>query len=145
MFDTFVFYALPLSFTLLVACALTALVSAGVLFMFRLRVTNQTLKHPYLDKFPWARFPLSIKAAILLDYFLRLAFPRSKFWIIGDANHRLAHVQPQYVSAHIKWPLMGLWVGCFVGLCAMLVRLAMIPVQFAREASRSTASFNTCF
>ena len=131
MFDTFTFYALPFSFTLLVACALTALVSAGVLFLFRLRITNQTLRHPYLDKFPWARFPLSIKAAILLDYFLRLSFPKSNFWIIADANHRLAHVQPEDVSIHIKWPLFGLWGGCFVGLFAMLTLWALILLKMA--------------
>ncbi|AEC18950.1 hypothetical protein PT7_0410 [Pusillimonas sp. T7-7] len=131
MFDNFVFYALPFSFTLLVACFLTAMVSAGVLLLFRLRVTHQTLRHPYLDKFPWTRFPLSIKAAILLDYFLRLSFPKSSFWIIRDANQRLAHVQPADVSIHIKWPLVGLWGGCFVGLIAMLVLWALILITMA--------------
>ncbi|NYT86535.1 hypothetical protein [Pollutimonas harenae] len=131
MFDNLAFYALPFSFTLLVACFLTTVVSAGVLFLFRLRITNQTLRHPYLDKFPWARFPLSIKAAILLDYFLRLSFPKSKFWIIRDANQRLAHVQPADVSIHIKWPLVGLWGGCFVGLASMLVLWALILLKMA--------------
>ena len=131
MLDTFAFYALPFSFTLMVACALTTLVSAGVLFLFRLRITNQTLRHPYLDKFPWTRFPLSIKAAILLDYFLRLCFPKSNFWIIRDANQRLSHVQAADVSIHIKWPLVGLWGGCFVGLIAMLVLWALILLTMA--------------
>lgn len=126
MFENFAFYVLPFSFTLLVACALTSLISGGVLLLFRLRATNQALRHPYLDKFPWERFPLTIKAAILLDYFLRLCFPKSKFWIIGDANLRLAHVQPADVSIHIKWPLVGFWGGCFVGLIAMLILWTMI-------------------
>ncbi|MGB6103459.1 MAG: hypothetical protein WBF88_06370 [Pusillimonas sp.] len=126
MFENFAFYALPFSFTLLVACALTSLVSGGVLWFFRLRVINQTLRHPYLDKFRWERFPLSIKAAILLDYFLRLSFPKSRFWIIGDANQRLAHIHPADVSIHIKWPLVGFWGGCFVGLIAMLVLWTLI-------------------
>ncbi|MBB5213602.1 hypothetical protein [Parapusillimonas granuli] len=121
MFDAFLFYALPFSFTLLVACALASIVSLAVLVLFRLRETNQALRHPYLDQRPWERYPLSIKAAILLDYFLRLAFPKSGFWIAGQANHLLRHVRPADVPTRIKWPLVGLWAGCFVGLAAMVV------------------------
>lgn len=131
MLENLAFYVLPFSFTLLVACVLTTLVSGGVLLMFRMRVTHQTLRHPYLDKFPWERLPLSIKAAVLLDYFLRLAFPKSTFWIIADANHRLAHVDPADVSIHIKWPLIGLWSGCFIGLIAMLVLWATVLLTMA--------------
>lgn len=120
MFNTFLLYALPLSFTLLVACALASIVSLAVLMLFRLRETNQTLRHPYLDQRPWGRYPLSIKAAILLDYFLRLAFPNSSFWIAGQANHLLRHVRPADVPTRVKWPLIGLWAGCFVGLFAMI-------------------------
>jgi hypothetical protein len=128
MFHTLLLYALPFSFTLLVACAMTSTVSAVVLLLFRLRETNQTLKHPYLSQRPWERYPLSIKAAILLDYFLRLSFPKSTFWIAGQANRLLGHVRPADVSSRIKWPLMGLWAGCFIGLIAMLVLWAIILI-----------------
>lgn len=120
MLNTIILYGLPLSFTLLATCFLTCVASGLMLFLFRLRSTNQALRHPYLDKQPWERFPFSIKATILLDYFLRLSFPRKKFWIIGDANRLLAHVDPSEVSSRIKWPLIGFWGGCFVGLAAML-------------------------
>lgn len=126
MFDTFVLYALPFSFTLLVACALTSLVSGLVLLLFRLRKTNEVLRHPYLKQHPWERYPLSIRATILLDYFLRLCFPKSKFWIAGQANLLLAHIQPAEVSTRIKWPLIGFWGGCFVGLIAMLLLWGLI-------------------
>lgn len=126
MFEIFVFYALPFSFTLLVACALTALASGLMLFLFRLRKTNEVLRHPYLKQHPWERYPLAIRAAILLDYFLRLCFPNSKFWIIGHANQLLAHVQPTEVPSRIKWPLIGLWGGCFVGIFAMLMLWTLI-------------------
>jgi len=126
MFHTFLLYALPLAFTLLVACALTSIVSGLVLLLFRLRVTNQTLRHPYLARRPWERYPLTIKATILLDYFLRLSFPGRKFWVIGEANRLLAHVHPGEVSSRIKWPLIGFWGGCFVGLAAMLALWVLI-------------------
>ncbi|PLC51237.1 hypothetical protein CR159_03115 [Pollutimonas subterranea] len=126
MFQTFVLYALPFSFTLLVACALTSLVSALVLLLFRLRKTNEVLRHPYLKHQPWERYPLSIRAAILLDYFLRLAFPKSTFWIAGEANRLLPHIEPVDVPIGIKWPIIGLWAGCFIGTAAMLVMWALI-------------------
>ncbi|NYT63024.1 hypothetical protein H0A66_11935 [Alcaligenaceae bacterium] len=126
MFDIFVFYALPFAFTLLVACALTSLVSGLMLFLFRLRKTNEVLRHPYLKQHPWERYPLSIRTAILLDYFLRLCFPNSTFWIFGQANRLLPHVTPTEVPSRIKWPLIGLWSGCFVGIFAMLLLWGLI-------------------
>src|SRR3546814_7178975 len=90
MFETFAFYALPFTFTLLVACALTCLACGIFLLLFRIRATNEAMRHPYLDKHPWERYPLSIRAAIFMDYFLRIAFPKSSFWIIGQANRLLA-------------------------------------------------------
>jgi hypothetical protein len=128
MFQTFLLYALPFSFTLLVACALASAVSLVVLVLFRLRQTNQTLRHPYLDRQPWERYPLSIKATILLDYFLRLAFPKSKFWLARDANQLLVHIRPADVPTGIKWPIIGLWAGCFIGLFAMLVMWTIVLI-----------------
>src|SRR5690606_24506540 len=85
MLETIIYFVLPFSFTLMVACALTVLVSALVLY-FRVRFINLNLQHPYLKQQTWERYPFSIKATILLDYFLRLSFPKSKFWIAGQAN-----------------------------------------------------------
>lgn len=126
MLETFAFYALPFSFTLLVACAMTAIVSGFVLLLLRLRKTNEIFRHPYLKQHAWERYPLSIRATILLDYFLRISFPTRTFWIIGQANRLLAHVQPADVPSRIKWPLIGLWGGCFVGIIAMILLWSLI-------------------
>lgn len=126
MLTTFVFYALPFTFTVLVACALTSIVSGLTLVLFRLRVTNQTLRHPYLNEYPWERYSVPIRAAILMDYFFRLCFPNSRFWIVGNANRLLSHIQPADVSSRIKWPLIGFWGGCFGGLIAMVVLWILI-------------------
>ena len=120
MLSTFLFYAIPFCFTLLVACALTSLVCGIYLFVFRIRPTNQEFKHPYLSQAPWERYPMSIRLAMLLDYFFRIAFPRSHFWIVGNANRLLGHVNPEALSTRIKWPLIGLWGGCFTGVITML-------------------------
>src|SRR5690606_16999611 len=116
MFDTILSAALPLAFTLLVACCLTSLICGLALLLFKLRKTNEALQHPYLQQRPFGRFPMGVRATILMDYFFRLNFPRSRFWIIGQANQLLAHVRPDEVPQDIKWPLLGLWGGCFVGL-----------------------------
>lgn len=120
MLTNFAYYALPFLFTVLVACALTTLVSGLYLWLFRIQITNNTLRHPYLDHQAWDRYPLPLKIAMLLDYFLRLAFPSSQFWIIGHANRLLSHVDRSKVPTTVKWPLMGLWGGCFIGIVAML-------------------------
>jgi hypothetical protein len=132
MFDTLIVFVLPMAFTLLIACALTSIVSGLMLLLFNLRRTNLALRHPYLDQHPWERFPISIRMAILLDYFLRLAFPKRRFWIIDDANRRLAHVSPADVPTSIKWPLIGFWGGCFVGLICLLVvwTLLLLKMNF---------------
>jgi hypothetical protein len=69
--------------------------------------------------------------AILLDYFLRLAFPNSNFWIIGNANRLLRHIDPADVPTRIKWPLFGLWGGCFVGIAAMILMWILILTTMA--------------
>ncbi|MFA5490267.1 MAG: hypothetical protein WC284_13780, partial [Candidimonas sp.] len=61
MLETIIFFALPFAFTLLMACALTALVSALALF-FKTRLVNQVMQHPYLKQQPWERLPIGIKA-----------------------------------------------------------------------------------
>jgi hypothetical protein len=118
MLENFILFALPLAFTVFVACALTSLVSGLDLLLFKLRKTNELLRHPYLEQQAFNRYPISIRAAILLDYFFRLSFPNSEFWLIGQANRLLAHVEPKEIPTTIKWPLVGLWGGCFIGLIA---------------------------
>ncbi|HUH59770.1 MAG TPA: hypothetical protein VL001_06785 [Candidimonas sp.] len=126
MLTTFIAYALPFSFTLLVTCVLASVVSGIMLWVFRLRRTNEIMRHPYLAQHPWARYPFSIRAAILLDYFLRIVFPKSSFWVAGQANRLLAHVDPGDVPMGIKWPIVGFWGGCFVGIATMLALWTMI-------------------
>jgi sterol desaturase/sphingolipid hydroxylase (fatty acid hydroxylase superfamily) len=121
MFQTFLLYAMPFTFTLMIACALGALASGVYLFLFRIRPTNQQFRHPYLDKLPWERYPISLRLAILLDYFLRITFPASTFWVAGNANRLLAHVNPAELGTKTKWPLIGLWGGCFAGIIAMIL------------------------
>jgi len=119
MLNTLIGYGLPLAFTILVTCALASIISGLALFMFKLRKTNEIMQHPYLKHQPFDRYPFSIQAAILLDYFFRISFPRSRFWLIGNANQLLRDVHPNDIPTTIKWPLVGLWGGVFIGLIAM--------------------------
>lgn len=129
MLADFVRYALPMAATLMIACALTSLVSGAYLLLFNVRRTNQVLRHPYLAQYPWERLPLSLKANVLLDYFLRLNFPTRQNGLFGNANRLLPHVQRDDVAMGIKWPLMGLWGGCFIGMISMLALWVLIALQ----------------
>lgn len=129
MFSHFVDSALPLAFAMFVTCALTTLVSGLVLLVFKLRKTNELLQHPYLKQQPFERYPISIQALILMDYFFRLSFPGVKFWVIGHANQLLPHVDPKDIPTTIKWPIVGLWAGCFGGLFAMLAVWLLLFLQ----------------
>lgn len=129
MSDTIVAYLLPLAFALLIACALTSIVCGAILLLFKLRRTNAEFRHPYLKTQAWDRYPVSIRASILLDYFFRLAWPKSRFWIVGDANRLLAHVHPDDVPSTLKWPIIGLWGGCLIGSVAMLLVWALILIK----------------
>lgn len=111
---------MPFTFTLLVACGLAALVCGLYLFIFRIRPTNQAFRHPYLDNRAWERYPVSIRLAITLDYFFRIAFPKSTYALIGNANRLLAHIDPTELPSRIKWPLIGLWGGVFAGIISMV-------------------------
>ncbi len=112
MLSDFVRYALPLAGTLMIACALTSLV-----------------RHPYLDQYPWEKLTFSLKAGVLLDYFLRLNFPKRQSSLFGNANRLLKHVQPEDVPMGVKWPLMGLWGGCFLGMICMLAVWILIALH----------------
>lgn len=131
MLSTLVHYALPFSATLLVACAFACLISGLYLFLFNVRKTNLALQHPYLQKYRWEQLSLSLKLGVLLDYFLRLNFPNSDKWIFAQANKLLPHVKADDVPLAIKWPLMGFWGGCLVGIISMLSVWALIGLQTA--------------
>jgi len=112
---------LRVCFSLFVACAVVCLISATYLYLFKLRRTNEIMQHPYLARAPYDRLPMNLRVGVLLDYFLRVSFPTSSFWLAGHANKVLAHVNPRTVPTDVKWPLIGLWGGCLLGLPAMLV------------------------
>lgn len=120
MLNNIVNTAFPFVFALFAACALTSLASVLAMMLYGMRRTNEAMRHPYLKQAPWARMTASVKATILLDYFLRLSCPNAKFWLAGQANQLLAHVDPAEVSNRVRWPLLGLWGGCLVGLVAMV-------------------------
>lgn len=125
MLETVVTYLLPFSFTILVACVLACLVSAFFLYL-NIRPINGAMKHPYLKQYRWEQLPATVKLTITLDYFFRLSFPRSKWWVLGQANRMLASTDPTDVPMRLRWPVVGFWGGCFVGIFAMLVLWLMI-------------------
>lgn len=113
-------------FSLLATCFITCTISGLYLFFVAQRQVNAELKHPYLKHKPFGQYPFSIRAAIFLDYFLRLMFPRTKFWIVGHANEQLAHVDPKRVPLAVKWPIVGFWGACWLGLIAMIALWTML-------------------
>lgn len=128
MLETLIIYVLPFSFTILVACILTCLVSALFLYL-NIRRINQAMRHPYLQKYRWEQLPATVKLTITLDYFLRLSFPRGKRWVFGQANRLLAETEPTDISLRLRWPVVGFWGSCFLGIIAMLILWAMILLE----------------
>lgn len=118
--------ALRIAFSLFVACATVCLISAVYLHLFKLRRVNEVMKHPYLAHAPYDRLPMSLRMGMLLDYFLRIAFPNSRIWLAGHANDVLSHVDPKTVPTDVKWPLIGLWGGCLVGLPTMIIMWVLV-------------------
>lgn len=112
---------IAMSFSLFVPCFITFSLCGLALFFFKREQINAELRHPYLQYRPFKRYPLSIQAAIMLDYFFRLMFPHSRFWLIGHANDLLAHIDPKKTPLAPKWPIIGFWGACWLGLIAMIV------------------------
>lgn len=129
MLTNLINYAFPFSFTILVACALTCLVSMLMIFLFRIRAINQAMQHPYLKKQPWERHAISTRATILLDYFLHLMFPQRKKGMAGQANRLLSHIDPADLPNSLKWPIIGMWGGCLLGLIVMPLLWIMIILK----------------
>lgn len=120
MLENIVTYLLPFSFTVLVACILACVVS-GLFLYLNIRRINAAMRHPYLKQYRWEQLPFTVKLTVTLDYFLRLSFPRSKWWVFGQANKMLAETEPTDISIRLRWPVVGFWGGCFLGIVAMLV------------------------
>ena len=112
--------ALVFSFSLFIACSFVFFISGAYLLMFKINKANQLFKHPYLTQRAFRQYPLNLRMTIVLDYFLRLAFPKSDVWLAGNANQLLKHVDPDNIPTDVKWPIIGLWGGCAVGMVAML-------------------------
>lgn len=112
---------LSITFSILLACLVLTILSGLYLFMHNIKRTNEVMKHPYLAVLPWQRLSFSNKTAIVMDYFFRLFMPNTKLGLIGHANQQLAHVNPEQVPMSIKWPILGLWGGCFLGILATIV------------------------
>lgn len=122
-------YVFTFAFSLLVACFAAAAVSGAVMWLTSRRI-NAAFKHPYLEHRAYHQYPLAIQMSIMLDYFLRITFPKSKWSLAGNANKLLKNVDPRDVPLAVKWPIVGLWGGCFVGL------LAIVTVWISMLASR---------
>ncbi len=124
--------ALSFTFTLFITCAMVFFVSGAYLLLFKIRYANELFKHPYLAQRTFNQYSFSIKMTIVLDYFLRIAFPTSKTWIAGNANQLLKHVDPQDIPTNVKWPIVGLWGGCLIGMIAMLTLWALLIIGISK-------------
>ncbi|AUL47947.1 membrane protein [Bordetella trematum] len=107
-------------FSLFVLCFVTCAICGAVLFFWKAPRINAEFKHPLLARRAFRQYPFAIQAGIFLDYFLRLSFPRSKRWVAGYANQQLSHVDPKQVPLDAKWPIIGFWGSCFLGIIAMV-------------------------
>jgi len=120
--------ALHFTFTLFIICAMTFFISGVYLMLFKIRYANDIFKHPYLAQRAFKQYSMSIQMTIVLDYFLRIAFPTSKRWMAGNANELLKHVNPTDIPTNIKWPIVGLWAGCLIGMIAMLALWVLLII-----------------
>ena len=112
--------ALTYSISLFVACSFVFFISGAYLLIYKINKANQLFRHPYLERRSFQQYPLNIRLTIVLDYFIRLAFPKSTVWLAGNSNELLKHVDPASIPMDVKWPIIGLWAGCAVGMVAML-------------------------
>jgi hypothetical protein len=124
--------ALQFSFTLFIICTFTFFISGAYLLLFKIRYANDLFKHPYLRERSFNQYSWSIKMTIVLDYFLRISFPKSKSWIAGNANELLKHIDPQDIPTNVKWPIVGLWAGCLIGMIAMLTVWAVLIIGISK-------------
>jgi len=112
--------ALTFAFCLFIACTFVFFVAGAYLLFFKIHKANRLFKHPYLAERSFNSYPMSIRMGIILDYFLRLTFLKSKVWLAGHSNRLLAHIHPQDIPTDVRWPIMGLWGSCLIGMIAMM-------------------------
>ncbi len=114
-------YAFSASFAVLIACLFVSSVCGIALFFVKWRRVNEAFQHPLLKVKPFKQYPFSLQAAMTLDYFLRMMFPKSVGpGLIGNANRLLKHVDPKKMPFDARWPVAGFWGGCLFGSVAML-------------------------
>lgn len=112
--------ALIFSFSLFIACTCVFFISFAYLMLFKITKANRVFGHPYLEHQAFANYPFSVRMAMVLDYFLRIVFPKARTGLAGNANRLLAGIDPKDIPTDVKWPIIGLWGGCAVGMVAMI-------------------------
>ena len=113
-------HALVLSFTFFITCSFVFFISGGYLFLYKINEVNARFKHPYLRDRKFSQLPMGIRLTITLDYFIRIVFTKSNSAMTANANRLLAHVDPTQLPLSVRWPIVGLWGSCAVGVVAML-------------------------
>jgi hypothetical protein len=121
-------HALVLTFTFFITCTFVFFISGAYLFFYKINQINKRFKHPYLRERRFEELPLGIRLTITLDYFLRIMFHRSKASFAHNANVLLTHVDPVSLPMSMRWPIVGLWGSCAVGLVAMLGLWALLII-----------------
>jgi hypothetical protein len=119
---------LTFSFTLFITCSFVFVISSIYLLMFKIKQANELFKHPYLREKKFNQFSISIRLTIILDYFLRTLFSRTNLWFAKNANQLLSHVDPKEIPMNVRWPIVGLWGSCMIGLVAMVTLWATLIV-----------------
>jgi hypothetical protein len=118
--------ALTFSFSLFITCSFVFVISGVYLFLFKIKEANQLYKHPYLREKKFNKFTISIRLTIVLDYFLRTLFSRTNLWFAKNANQLLSHVDPKEIPMSVRWPIVGLWGSCIIGLVSMVTLWATL-------------------
>jgi hypothetical protein len=121
-------HALVLTFTFFVTCSFVFFVSGAYLWFYKINEVNARFKHPYLKERRFADLPISIRLTITLDYFLRILFHKSTSSFASNANRLLSHVDPVNLPMSVRWPIVGLWGSCAVGIVAMLGLWALLII-----------------
>ena len=111
---------LTFSFSLFITCSFVFVISGAYLLLFKINEANTLFKHPYLREKKFNQFTISIRLTIILDYFLRILFSRTNLWFAKNANQLLSHVDPKEIPMSVRWPIVGLWGGCIIGLLSMV-------------------------
>jgi hypothetical protein len=121
-------HALVLTFTFFVTCSFVFFISGAYLWFYKINEVNARFKHPYLKERRFADLPISIRLTITLDYFLRILFHKSNASFASNANRLLSHVDPVNLPMSVRWPIVGLWGSCAVGIVAMLGLWALLII-----------------